>query len=315
MNLIKKYKKSLKLIAQILLVIIIAWLMYGRLEAGFYQAVSRTNLLNWRIFVAVLAFSVAVMVSGYLWGRLINQLDSKFRTLEASESIKVHVVSWLLKYIPGQVGTLLSKMAWGSKNELSKKTVASSLIYENIFLATSSLILAIPAIGLSALASFGQEAGLLIPLLMALLVVPLLVPRVLISVVNFGLKLIKKKPIDNRHVLKSKYILSNQFLYLLPRIINGIGFVVIVGLFYQPSLFESIQLVGAYALAGIIGILAIFVPSGLGVREAVIIITVGPIIGYDSAAAAAIIARFCATLADVLLGFVYIIIRAEHGKK
>lgn len=311
---IKKYKESLKLLAQLLVVVVIGWLMFERLQAGFYQAVNEASLTSWQIFVSIIFFTLAVLVSGVLWSKIIRQLDPSFRRINITEAIRVHTVSWLLKYIPGQVGTLLSKMAWGSSNEISKKTVASSLLYENIFLASSSVILSIPVIGFSVLRDFGADVGLLLPLIMALAVLPLLIPGVLIFAVNIVFKLLKKKPFDQRHVLAGKQILQNQLLYLVPRIINGIGFVLIVSLFYEPSLFESIQLIGAYALAGIIGILAVFVPSGLGVREAVIIIVAGPIIGADLAAAAAIIARFSASLADVMLAFIYFIIRRTHGK-
>jgi len=313
-DVIKKYRKPLKLTAQLLLVAVIVWLMYGRLEAGFYQAIEKVNLFSWQILTTVLIFSIAVMVSGLLWGRLVGQLDPAFRKIMPAESIKVHVLSWLLKYIPGQAGTVLSKMSWGAKNNLSKKVTASSLIYENIFLASSSVLLAIPAVGLTALVSFGEDPSLLIPLVMTIAVIPLLIPGILMTIVNLGLNVLRRKPFDENHVLRPRQIIDNQLLYLLPRIINGIGFVVIVWFFYQPTVFESFQLVGAYALAGIVGILAIFVPSGIGVREAIIIVVAGPIIGYDVAAATAIVARFCATLADVFLALFYSIIRFNNAK-
>ena len=105
-----------------------------------------------------------------------------------------------------------------------------------------------------------------------------------------------------------------MLIFLIPRLINGLGFVLIASIFITPNLFDTIQLGGAYILGGIIGILAFFVPSGIGVREAVIVICAGSVLGTDFAIAAAIIARVCATAGDVLVALIYGVLKGINGR-
>jgi len=309
------HRRLIHLIGQLLLVAVIGWFLSDRLLNGLQQLTEVVQTFRWQLAAAVVLFALAVLVSGMLWGGIIRALDKNLRHVSSAEAMQVHVVSWLLKYVPGQAGSFISKMAWGKKNHVSQKAVVASLLYENIFLASSSVILSLPFLGLGTLSRIGSDKGLIVPFVMTLAVLPLLIPPVFTWCVSFGLRLIGKKPFDRNHALSGRAVFINQVLFLLPRLINGVGFVLLASLFIHPDFFDSLQLTGAYALAGIIGILAVFVPSGLGVREAVIIIAAGPILGADTAAAVAILARVCATIADVVLVGVYGGLKVLHGGK
>ena len=52
----------------------------------------------------------------------------------------VHSASWLLKYIPGQAGSLLNKLVWGKDKGFSRTLIVITFIYENIFLQLASII-------------------------------------------------------------------------------------------------------------------------------------------------------------------------------
>ena len=90
----------------------------------------------------------------------------------------------------------------------------------------------------------------------------------------------------------------------MPRLLNGAGFVLVAAAI-APVTPDDWALLGAiYVVAGAIGILAVFVPSGLGVREGVIVVLASPIIGASAAIFAAILARLIATAADALVALV-----------
>jgi hypothetical protein len=67
-----------------------------------------------------------------------------------------------------------------------------------------------------------------------------------------------------------------------------------------PSPPSAAFLVGAYALAWLLGFVAIFAPSGLGVREATLVVLLSPHFGVGPAAAIAVVLRLADTVADLV---------------
>lgn len=63
---------------------------------------------------------------------------------------------------------------------------------------------------------------------------------------------------------------------------------------------EWAGVVGAFALAHAAGVLLVFAPAGLGAREGVLILLLGPVVGTGPAAAAALLARVVHSAADFL---------------
>ncbi len=306
------HKKPIVTFTQLLILVIIFWFLAGRISDGLQQTADVLQKLHWQLFVATGLFTGAVLVSGVLWGGLVNSLGSH-KPISVSEAVRVHSLAWLFKYFPGQGGGLISKVVWGKKNGIERKAVLTSVLYENIFLASSSIILSVPFLGFTILTEISGKSSLLVPFLLALGVFPFLIPQVFSRVLVIGLKLIGRQPPTSDLALSGNKVLNNQLMFLIPRIINGLGFVLIASIFIAPDFFDTIQLSGAYILGGIIGILAFFVPSGIGVREAVIVIATGSVLGTDIAVAAAIIARVCATLGDVLVALIYGGLRGING--
>lgn len=40
--------------------------------------------------------------------------------------------SWLLKYVPGQVGAVVNKAVWAAKKRISRVLVIVTFVYENL---------------------------------------------------------------------------------------------------------------------------------------------------------------------------------------
>ena len=57
--------------------------------------------------------------------------------------------------------------------------------------------------------------------------------------------------------------------------------------------------VGAYALAWILGLLVVFAPAGLGVREIVLVVALAPVVDAGAALVVAVLSRLVMTVADV----------------
>ncbi len=57
--------------------------------------------------------------------------------------------------------------------------------------------------------------------------------------------------------------------------------------------------VGGYALAWVVGFLAVAAPAGVGAREAVVVVVLGPLVGVSAALSVALVSRVALTVADL----------------
>ena len=96
---------------------------------------------DWLWVVATIIFAVAVPLTGLVWGRMLRVLDrDPAGRLSAVEAIVVQCASWLLKYIPGQVGSVVNKVVWAGKKGISRSLVLITFVYENMFLQVASIV-------------------------------------------------------------------------------------------------------------------------------------------------------------------------------
>lgn len=303
-------KKILKQVRKILPFIIVAVTVFFFARAlgrnwGEVQQISFTPNLN--SVIGTFCFVVSVLVSGILWARILNKLvqDNHIKWLDG---VRIHTASWLLKYIPGQAGSYINKLTWGTKKGYSKKVLTNSFIYENALLLFASIIISVPVV-LTALSSrFTGNLTLFAPLLIAAPLAVVLHQNTFFKVTNFIFKKLKNQTISKDLFLRTEQIALLQLEFLVPRILTGVGFVWIASSLVSVAPADYVPLAVIYILAGVVGLLAIFVPSGLGVREAVIVLLASAYMTPAQAVVVSIAARFYATIADLLLAGVYLVL-------
>ncbi|MFW5703417.1 MAG: lysylphosphatidylglycerol synthase domain-containing protein [Patescibacteria group bacterium] len=278
-------------------------------EIGFQFRVS---------FIAALCcFFLAVLVSGYLWGKIVTSLDNSKRIIHL-EFIRVHIGSWLQKYIPGQVSSFLGKLLWGIERNYSKKMITTSFLYENVFLLYSSILISTPVLiyfSLDELAIYSWR--FLIVFIFFLSTGVILHKNTFIKVLNGVLSVFKRKSIPAEFILEPSKIAFFVLMFTVPRLLNGIGFMIIVHALYTVSFETAVVSIATYIFAGVIGILAFFVPSGIGVREGIIVLLLTPYLGVSGAIIVSIYARFLTIITDILLALIYVVIgkigKIEHN--
>jgi uncharacterized membrane protein YbhN (UPF0104 family) len=77
-----------------------------------------------------------------------------------------------------------------------------------------------------------------------------------------------------------------------------------------------VGLAAMYIFASVVGLLAIFVPGGIGIREAVIVAFASVYFPIEQAIVLSLVARLYATIADLGVGGVYLILnkgRIQQG--
>jgi uncharacterized membrane protein YbhN (UPF0104 family) len=305
MNYLKN--KWVKRLLAIAIVAAVGYFFYAALSDN-WEAVRKIEIrFNYLSVLAIVFFTVSVLVTGYLWGAILNELTRGQKRVSAWTAMRVQIASWLLKYIPGHVGSVANKIAWAAKSSYSKKLVLISFIYENVFYMVASFAFSIPVLVIGAgTDTFTSNATyLILPLLVLVPMVIVANRKLMHKVMNFAFTKILKQPVGEEFFLRNWQTAKLQALFLIPRLLIGAGFVLVALSFLEIPVEAYVPLAAAYILAGAVGILAVFVPSGLGVREAVIVIFASQYMPVEQAIIVSIIARLYATIADGVLAVLY----------
>ncbi|GAA4629002.1 lysylphosphatidylglycerol synthase domain-containing protein [Cellulomonas oligotrophica] len=299
-------KRLARLAATVLVVGLVAYL-FGRSLADNWAAVRELDISvdGWAV-ASVLIFAAAVPLSGLLWGSMLTHLGAG--PVPRLEAIRVQCLSWLLKYIPGQVGSVANKVLWGGQRGISRALVVITFVYENVFLLLGSIVPTVVVLFLAdAFADASHDlVSTLLPVAVALVPLALVMDR---RVFRWGVNLVSrralKKDVPPEYFLAPRPALGYQLAFLLPRVLNGVGFVLIaVSVLDVPSS-TWVPLAATYVLAGAVGIMAVLVPSGLGVREGVIVLLASRYVPVEQAIVLSLLARLYSTIGDGVVAAVY----------
>lgn len=262
--------------------------------------------VDWSWPVALVLFALAVAASGLLWGRVLAAVAPEVE-VPVREAIRAHLGGWVMRYIPG-VGSLFYKLRWAGDRGYSRLDSFVAFTYENVFLQLASLVggsvLLIVVVGPSLVAGNLVMAILTIVLVAGML---LSLSRPVIRRVLLFLATRRfRERVGNLRLISTGRSLLFVVEYLLPRIINGAGAAIVAAALFATGGVDLLLVAAAYTVAGALGVLAVFVPSGLGVREGafVALLAAG---GFElvDAVVLAVVARFVSTLADLVVASGY----------
>lgn len=302
-------RKVLGWIASVVVIGAVGVLFARTLAANWEQVVALDISFNGWSAASIATFALAVPLTGILWWHMLRMLTpARVRVLDA---IAVQCLSWILKYIPGQVGSVANKLLWADRRGIGKSLVAITFVYENAFLLVASIVPATVIL----LWSLGSEvlldnaASLLLPLLVLVPFAVIANPRWFHWIASQLVRRALKRDVPPEYFLSSRQGVLLQLEFILPRALNGVGFLFTAFSVMRPEPSTWLPLAAGYVLAGAIGILAVFVPSGLGVREAVVVLVAAQYMPTAQAVVLALLSRLFATAADLVVAGIYGAIR------
>jgi len=299
-------KKLLKILFKILGGVIVFIIGYF-----FYQTIAE----NWDklrgydfsyeilpILLSVLIILISVIYLGFIWREILYSLTKKM--LDPLKMIKIQLNSWLCKYIPGKLGTALMKVYLGNKEGFSKKELFISTVYENILVILSNFIVGIPIV-LIFFEKFSSNQQYLILLIGVgcIFVIILLTTRLLPFLIRIFFKIIKRGEIDNKYFLKKQKVGLILMLYIINIFVFGFSLFLVITGFIDINWWHVFYVISAFAFANLIGILTVFVPAGLGVREGVLSLFLANIMPLEIAIIISIVSRLWLALIDLIIVF------------
>jgi uncharacterized membrane protein YbhN (UPF0104 family) len=259
--------------------------------------------------VGAVALMVAVVAgAAILWSRLVVHLlrhASRPRFLPLLQSF---ARSWLARYIPGKIWSYGARVVQTDSGSVPRRIVASSLLTEFAYTVGTATVVGLGVwIGASVSVALG-----IVSLTAGLVVLVTIVPRLdalaILLLKWWGRFLPERWRSIGQDIeeaaagdpgLSFTSGLTFGTGYLLNGLVGGFSFVFVVMSVEDIGWSDVPLLIAGYNLSAVVGILVIFAPAGLGVREAVLAGLITPVVPAPVAATVAILMRVVVVVADL----------------
>ncbi|MEY3029203.1 MAG: hypothetical protein RL198_600 [Actinomycetota bacterium] len=213
--------------------------------------------------------------------------------------------AWMGRYIPGKVVWIGAKVAFAPQLGLSKSKVAAATLVESVLQVALQFFWGLLALLLVPVVLESGEIPLLALVAGFALAITAVSPPVLRALLNFALRLLRKNKLGSEDVPNYASLLKASLWALAATAVNGVSYFLLYLSMGQAASWDALILVvGATSLAGALGMLAIFAPSGIGVREAALVLFFLQFTSLEVAVLYAVYSRLWSIVADLLfLGF------------
>jgi glycosyltransferase 2 family protein len=257
------------------------------------------------IALSLMLAMCGLAASAVTWRFSLRELGA---TVSVPVALKVYLVGQLGKYIPGSLWALLIQMQMARAAGVKRvHSLGAGIVAVGINMVTGGALgLAVqPLVGGGSLLRYAT-AGVGVAVCAVLLT-----PPVLGRLAALGLRLARQPPLPRAPgwagiSIASGYSVASWLLYGVALSVLAIG----AGADPSKTLFLALP---AVALAMTIGFLVVLAPSGIGVREAVLVAALSPVLDHSTALGVALVLRFVFTLADLLAAAVTVPVRIGRG--
>jgi hypothetical protein len=260
----------------------------------------------WPILASFVLACLGVGVTYLGWRTVLTGLRVQ---LPLTSGARLYFVSQLGKYVPGSIWPILMQMQVGRRYGASRATMAAANLLSLLLGCTAGLLCACVALPLSSTAAVQRYWWVLLALPLLLLV---LHPRTVPLVLNTMLRVLRREPVELR--LPLRHAVRAGLWSVVSFALLGAHVALLVGpLAGWPGSTLPIS-VGTISLAVCVGVLAIPVPAGAGVRDAVIVVALSPVLGTTPALLVAVSSRLLISAADGVLALASLAFKQPPGE-
>lgn len=272
------------------MVAVLGWLLW-QLPGAWRELADLARPFHAAIFVACWVAMVASL--GLLWRSTVSalgQVDIDLRT-----TMRAQAAAWAGRYLPGKVGLMAGKIALAGRPGLDARLLAGSVLFEQFAFVAAGLGLAALLVepdGLRVLVAPGSSAErfeLAFRVVAALAAIVAGTAAILAGIRVAG------------RVRRLPRLMGLLALHVVPHVFCGIGLLALLPDAELRAPVGAVQAVGAMAASNVAGVLVVFAPAGLGVREVVLVGLLSPTAGTAAMVGMAALLRILATIGDIVV--------------
>ncbi|GLW61779.1 membrane protein [Actinomadura rubrobrunea] len=278
---------------RVLLVLLALGFCAYSLISRWDETVRAFQQMSWATLLGAFAAGLAGLFSWMVaWRALLGGLGSP---LPLGVAFRINAVSQLGKYVPGKVWALVTQVEMGRAYQVPRLRNFSSVLLAVATTCACGLAVASVTLPLTSQAARDRYWWLF---LLAPLLLGALHPRIVTWFLNTALRLVRRPPLEHAVGLgvtlravawtMLAWALFGVHTWLLCAAVGGEG----AGLPFAAT--------GAYALAFVTGFLVFIAPSGLGAREAALVLVLSSWLPAGAPIVVAIASRVLLTLADLV---------------
>lgn len=292
------WRRVLNFLVQIALYSLITVFLIDSLARGWDQV----KAYPWQYDIPLLALAVFLVLlnvvgQAILWTWAIRRMDLM---LPYRDGVRIFLTSQLAKYIPGGVWSFANVAYSARKIDLPGSLLTLMFVLSTLLMVAANAVFAIPILP-QLFPEFPVSLDLLMILGLALAIV--LGPFVL----RIALKRIAEWRKLDAEAIQCDRITgysSMLFMFLVVLCLHAFN-LLSVALFMQSSIeitwADSIRAALAWNSAWLAGFLFLIAPSGLGVREYVLVLLLQPIMPRSIATVISVLHRLFMTMVDLIL--------------
>lgn len=294
----KQLKKYGDLLGKIISALSIAFVVYAIWKMGFdFEAIE-----NWPVFLVISGISVilkalTVYVSGSAWTSWLRFFSG--HKINYKEGLSVYAKANIGKYLPGNVMHYVERNLFAKDLGISQKKLAASSILEVGGLVGVAFVLALffsaNQLKIAFYEIFGADyhkviIGAVIIIVLAVCVVILLLRKKLVTIMK-----------DYKSADFIRTLLLAMLRYAVVLIVLGLIMVVLyVYMGGDVTLTSGMSIVSGYIIAWVLGFVIPGASGGIGVRELVITVLLGSVMGTELVLTLSVIHRLITILGDFL---------------
>lgn len=287
-------RRSAKVIGAVAAAFIIGWILYR--YGGEAPAVDWSNSNVWRNLAGAVALYVVVqLVAARVWKLLVVSFGVNPKGWTAESQL---LTAQIGKYLPGNFAHLAGRVALAIKDGAPAAPVGLALVAETALTVAAGL--AVAAAGLWLLPELGAKLNAALPAGEDFAVTAALLAAVLIAVIAGALTLKRYGLLEPLARLGLRNLLVVVLIQSAAFGLLGGSLHLVAGISAPDSAPPLLLCVVVFAVAWVAGLITPGAPGGLGVRESIITLGLGTVIGAPAALTAALLHRAVSVAGDVI---------------
>ena len=287
----KKILKALKILFGVLVVVFLAWYFWKNWDE-FSDKIMNVDM---GIFIFSMLFYFLYKITlASLW-HYITKLNGC--AIKYEKAVTSYLYSILGKYIPGKVFMLAARLTYYKEEDAPLSKVTVCFFIENVCTLLGAAMLFIVSLLFFPNELLENYKWVTIALIVVFFVC--IHPKIINFFLRILGKLFKK---DLEIPMKYSQMLKVVLLFIGNWLIVGVGFFILTKSIYPAVEYsELLFCAGIWGVSAIMGILAIFAPSGLGVREGIIVAGLCLIMPQSDAMVVSVVSRLWQTIPELVL--------------
>lgn len=315
------WKRALRWVVQIAVIGAIGFFLVQTVVRNWQEVANFFWQFNpWLLAASLILLAGTLFYMIVLWRWLLARLGSR---IPLKSAFRIFSISSLGRYLPGKVWQVVGMVYLGKREGVRPEAGVWAALLAQILAVLSGILIVVFSFLIEQerlLTPLLEQIGVLQRVSLWWLILPLAVilallhPRILQWATNLLLRILKRAPI--RFKLSYWGLLGFFLLYITSWLLYGTAFYLFLASVNPLPITDWILVTGGFTGAYIVGLLAIFVPGGLGVREGLLAVFLAGLVGSGVAVALSFGQRLWFTAVELtFVAISLIFLRRKNGKE